>query len=83
VIDFTLLCGLKKKEIRLNQPVRETVVEDQAEGEMQLFEWKCPHCHRKFYSSCPEREKDIIECCYCNRELENPYADKEKKDRSP
>ncbi len=43
-----------------------------------MFEWKCPHCHRKFYSSCPEREKDIIECCYCNQELENPYADKDK-----
>ncbi len=38
-----------------------------------MFEWECPHCHRKFYSSCPDREIETIECCYCNEKLDNPY----------
>jgi len=63
-------------------PVRETVAKAWVEGDL-MFEWKCPHCHRKFYSSCPGREKDTIECCYCNQELENPYFDKENKDSAP
>ncbi len=47
-----------------------------------MFEWECPHCNGKFYSSCPERDKDTIECCYCHQELANPYGD-EQKDKSP
>ncbi len=45
-----------------------------------MFEWECPHCHRKFYSACPERDKNNIDCCYCHQELANPYAVNEKNE---
>lgn len=38
-----------------------------------MFEWECPHCQKKFYSSCAERDKETIECCYCSKEMKNPY----------
>lgn len=36
-----------------------------------MFEWECPHCHKKFYSSNPDRDKEKIECCYCGKEMKN------------
>lgn len=40
-----------------------------------MFEWECPHCGRKFYSAYGERDKKKIECCYCGKEIENPFYD--------
>jgi hypothetical protein len=42
---------------------------------MLLFEWECPYCEKKFYSSYPERNKETVECCYCNQEVKNPFCD--------
>ena len=40
---------------------------------IQLFEWECPHCHKKFYSSNPDRDKETIKCCHCGKEMKNPH----------
>ncbi len=44
-----------------------------------MFEWECPHCHKKFYSSCPSREDNNIKCCYCGKEMANPHYDKDSE----
>jgi transcription elongation factor Elf1 len=42
-----------------------------------MFEWVCPHCGKKSYSSCPDRDKDTIECCNCGQDMNNPYYEPE------
>jgi len=43
-----------------------------------LFEWECPYCQNKFYSSCADRDQENVECCDCGKKVENPYYDKEE-----
>ena len=44
-----------------------------------MFEWECPYCQKKFYSSCPERDKEEVVCIYCEKSIENPFHESAEK----
>ena len=42
-----------------------------------MYEWQCPDCGGKMYSSWKDYNKKKINCIYCNREFDNKYYEGE------
>jgi NAD-dependent SIR2 family protein deacetylase len=41
-----------------------------------VSEWRCSHCDRTFYSANEARERKMVICANCGKQVLNPYFNK-------